>query len=255
MLKVMKYDWKNGWYNVRTTLIAAVVLSIVAGIAFGLIGGSPVVSENQVAIIGDNQDAIFMVISIIWFAVMVALLVLTVDAIGRNMISRMFGPEAYLTHALPVDTWELLLGKSVGTWLFGVFMVFMAGALVILLFAFTIAGSGEMFALIAKFVEILPKLGDYHLEQIADGFTFLLYGILGFLAGSYLLVVQFQFICIAARQFGRFHLAGGCVVLWVLICIENNLNRGLSLGFLAVLLTSAACFAGSNWLLKHRLNV
>lgn len=255
MLKVMKYDWRNGWDSVRPTLLAAVVISILAGIAFGIIGGTPVINGTNFVIVGpDKAETAFAIMTIVWFAVMVALLVLTISSICSNMIGRMFGPEGYLTHTLPVHTWELLLGKAVGTWLFGVFMVFVAMACLLLVMFSTAASTGYMGELVESFVRLMPKLGAYHFRQIVSGIGYLLLSIAAFLAWSFLMVVQFQFICIAARQFGKFHVAGGIIVFWLLCSVEGNLNRALSMGFVVFLLSSAACFWGSQYLLKHRLN-
>lgn len=234
MLKVLKYDWKSGWSSIRSTLLAAMILAIPAGITM---------QNNHSAVLGT-----------LWLILMLTLLVLTISSIFRNMSSRMFGPEGYLTHTLPVHTWELLLGKAAGTWIFGIFMVVAATACWMLLL-FCTADTSALGESLLKVIEALPKLGMYHFRQLALGFKYLMLGTLAFLAMSFLLVVQLQFICIAARQFGRFHIAGGIIVFLVLLTLESSWNQSASLGFLLFLLFSAACFAGSNWLLKHRLSI
>lgn len=256
MLKVFKYDWKNGWNSVRSTLLIDVIVSILMGVLLGILGGEIVMGKATFAIMGNgNMDYVVMGLSLLWFGVMVALLVLTVDTIFRNMNSRMFGPEGYLTHTLPVDTWQLLLGNALGTWLFGVFMVFVAIASVLLIFVSTATSTGAVVKIVEGIIEYLPKLGAYHFKWIVRGAGYAAFALAAFLAGSFLMVVQFQFICIAARLFGKFRLAGGIIVFWLLVSLENDLNKVLSMGFVVVLLTSAACFAAGNWLLKHRLNI
>lgn len=234
MLKVIKYDWKNGWYNIRTLLAAALVLSVLAGLTLRIFES--------------------VLLSVVWTAVMWALLVLTVAAIFRNMSGRMFGAEGYLTHTLPVSTWELLLGKSVGTWLFGVFMVFAAIILWVILIIID-AGMPEVWCFLMEVVDALPKLGAYHFRSLAIGMGHVLAGIASFLVASFMLVVQLQFICIAARQFGKYHIAGGIIVFIVLSSLESNWNQSLAIGFLSVVLFSALCFAGSCWLLKKRMSI
>lgn len=256
MLKVLKYDWRNGWNAVKFTLVAAVVLSILLGLSFGRIGGVIVATEEQFGIGGESTlDTITMVLSVVWFAVMMALLILTVDAICRNLSGRMFGSEGYLTHTLPVKTWELLVGKVLGTWLFGVFMLVAAIALGMLVMLATAAGTGAIGDLLKELVAMLPKMGAYHFRQLATGFGYLALGILDFLAWSLVVVIQYQFICIAARQFGKHYVAGGIIVFIVLVVLENKLNAAISLGFVVSLATTAACFFGSQWLLKHRLSL
>lgn len=255
MLKVMKYDWRNGWNAVRSTLLAAAVVSVVIGIVFGMLGGQVVINREVFMIAGEKTiDYVVMGLCIVWFALMTALLVQTVDAIFRNMVGRMFGPEGYLTHSLPVSSWELLLGKAMGTWIFGVFMVLVAIGAVLLVMAATAASSGAVLKAVNLVFQALPKLGAYHFRRIVSGAGYVLYGVAAFLAWSFLMVIQFQFICIAARQFGRFHVAGGFIVFWLLCVVEGNLNQMLSMGFVIFLLSSAACFYGSRWLLEHRLS-
>lgn len=256
MLKVLKYDWRSGWSSVKLTLLVAAVFSILFGFCLSFLGGQVVVNSENIGVTGENRmDTVVMILSIIWFSIMMALLVLTVDTILKNLSARMFGPEGYLTHTLPVSTWELLGGKVLGTWLFGVFMVGAAITAVFLVLISTVAGTNELRHFVNAVVELLPKLGSYHFRQIATGLGYLLYGIGAFLAWSLLLVVQLQFILIAARQFGKFHIAGGVIIFCVLLTLEGRLNNLLSMGFLVCLVSSAACFWGSYWLLQHRLNV
>lgn len=261
MLKVMKYDWRNGWDAVKYTLLAAVFVSVLAGIGMGFAGGTVVINGNAIGefggafgVVGEGtMDKFVMVLSIVWFAVMTALLVMTVDTIFRNLSGRMFGAEGYLTHTLPVHTWELLLGKAVGTWLFGVFMLFVAFASVLLVLMSTLVGTGELGAILVKAAEFLPKLGDFHFRWMLRGAGYVLYALAAFFAWSFLVVAQLQFICIAGRQFGKFHVAGSIIVFMLLMSLENNLNRLVPYGFLVFLLSTAACAYGSWWLEKKRL--
>lgn len=256
MLKVLKYDWKNGWNSVKLLLIAAAVISVLAGLIFGLQGGQPDISESSFIIVFQEEMGRAAAVSfIVWFSVMTALFVLTVLAIVRNMSVRMFGTEGYLTHTLPVHTWELLGGKALGTWLFGVFMVGVAIASVLLLFAFTMAGSGNILNLLKVFIGLLPKLGPAHFRMFLTGAAWTAYSLAAFLAWSLVMVVQFQFICIAARQFGKYHIAGGVIVFVLLLRAETWVNSALSAGFLVSLLFAAGCFWGSSRLLKKHLSL
>lgn len=256
MLKVLKYDWKNGWNAVKPVLPAALILSVLFGLFMGRIGGTPVASQTAFGVVSDKEiDIVVMVLSVVWFGVMTALLVLTVIAIDQNMDRRMFGTEGYLTHTLPVETWELLGGKTIGTWLFGLFMFAVALVSIPVIMLFTAVGTGEMVVFFRKLIDLLPKLGAYHFQQLAAGAGYAIWGIAAFCAWSFLVIVQLQFVCIAGRLFGKYYLAGEIIVLWVLISLENNLNRLLSAGFLVCLLVSAACFCGSCWLVKKKLNV
>lgn len=256
MLKVLKYDWKNGWDSVKVLLIAAAVISALAGILFGLQGGQPDISEDSFVVgFAEETGVLAALAAVVWSAVMTALLVLTVMAIVRNLSDRMFGREGYLTHTLPVETWELLGGKALGTWLFGVFMVGVAIASVLLMFLFTAAGSGKILDALKMIVSMLPKLGPRHFQMMLSGAAWMAYGLGAFLAWTLVMVVQFQFICVAARLFGKYHIAGGVIVFVLLLRVESWVNSVLSAGFLVSLLFAAGCFWGSSWLLKKHLSL
>lgn len=256
MLKVLKMDWRNGWQSVRGTLLLAAIVSVVFGSLAGFYDGEVALGPDQFGVfVESNSEVVGIVLSVSWCAVMVALLVLTVDTIVKNMSNRMFEAAGYLTHTLPVSTWELLTGKALGTWLFGVFMVFVAFASLFLVLFTTTLSSVDFRKLVETIAALLPKLGSYHFRQMAIGAGYVLYALGAFLAWSLLLVVQFQFICIAARQFGKYHIAGGVIVFCVLLTLEGKLNNLLSMGFLVCLLFAAACFYGSYWLLKNRLSL
>lgn len=257
MLKVFKHSWGYGWNSVRATLFVSVLLSVVVGVVLGMLGNAPVVSENEIGFffMEETMDKLVAGMFIAWFAVMTALLVQTIIVIVYNLNESMFYKEAYLTHTLPVESWELLGGKALGTWVFGVFMMTMALVNFFLLLFSAAAGTGQMGVFLMKVVEVLPKLGAFHFERMAVGVGYLLYGIGAFLVWSLMLVILLQFIFVAARQFGRYHVAGGVIVFVVLLEIGGKLNKAISAGFLVVLLMSAACFAGANWLLKKRISV
>lgn len=256
MLKVFKMDWKYGWHAVRGTLLAALLISVAVGILTGAMGNAPVVRENAIGFFGEGtMDNVFAFSFICWFAVMAALLVQTVIVIVHNLNGSMFGKEAYLTHTLPVRSWELLGGKALGTWVFGVFMLVMAFVNFFLLLFSAAVGTGTLLQLLKEIVAALPKLGEYHFSQLAEGTWYLLYGLGASLLGSLLLIVLLQFIFIAARQFGKHYIAGGVIVYVVLLLVGSKLNSATSSGFLVVLAMSIVCFLAGNWLLNHRLHL
>lgn len=255
MLKILKYEWKLGFRTVKPTLIAGLALSILFGLLVGLLG-TPDYGIDRIVFDGNGQtEIVFMVGSIIWIAVWFALFVQTVDVILKAMSARMFAPEGYLTHTLPVEIWELLSGKALGVWLFGLFMAAMAavGFWALLLAALTVSGALVDFA---KFLwEALPQFTPYHWTTIGQAIGWGIKALLIFLAASLIGIVNLQFICIAGRQFGKHHLVGSIIVLVILLNIEGRLAAATHLGTLVTVLMGAACFCGSNWLLKNRLSV
>lgn len=257
MLKILKYEWKLGFRSVKTTLIAGFVISALFGLMIGLMG-SPVIDQAAMmfGFWGDDQnDTVVLVGSIVWLAVWFALFVQTVDVILKALSSRMFAPEGYLAHTLPVEIWELLGGKALGMWLFGLFMTVMAtlGFWVVLLMGLTVSGALGEFAKL--FMSALPRLTGYHWTTLAQGTGWLLMALIIFMAASLIGIVNLQFICIAARQFGKHHLAGAVIVLVILLNIEGRLANAIHFGTLVSLIMAAACFGGSWWLLKNRLSV
>lgn len=255
MLKILKYEWKLGFRTVRSTLIAGLILSVLFGLLVGMLGTPDYGMDRLLFASNDQTDIVFMVISLVWTAVWFALFVQTVDIILKALSTRMFAPEGYLTHTLPVETWELLTGKALGMWLFGLFMVAMAaiGFWALLLVALTVSGALADFA---KFLwEALPRLTPYHWTTLGQGIGLGIKVLLIFLVTSFIGIVNLQFICIAGRQFGKHHLAGGVIVLVVLLNIEGRLVNATHLGSLVTIFMGAACFVGSNWLLKNRLSL
>lgn len=257
MLKILKYEWKLGFRSVKPTLIAGFVISALFGLMIGLMG-SPVIDQATMmfSFWGDQQnDTVMLIGSIVWLAVWFALFVQTVDVIFKALSTRMFAPEGYLAHTLPVEIWELLGGKALGVWLFGLFMVTMAtlGFWLVLLMGLTVSGAlGEFTKLL---MSVLPQLTGHHWVTLAQGTGLLLTALGIFIAASLIGIVNLQFICIAARQFGKHHLAGGIIVLVIMLNIEGRLANAIHYGSLVSLIMAAACFGGSWWLLKNRLSV
>lgn len=257
MLKLMKYEWKLGFRTVKNTLIGGIILSFLLGLLIGLLG-TVVYSLDGVfeGFTGEGlTDTLVMVFSIAWVAVWFALMVQTIDFIIKALSARMFAPEGYLTHTLPLETWELLGGKALGVWMFGLFMCLMAfvGTLVL---AFTaLAASGEMVNFFKYLWLTLPKLTPYHWEILAQAVEALALVFIAFLGATAVGIVNLQFICIASRQFGKHHLAGGIIVLVILLNIEGRLVQATHLGSIITALMAVACFCGSNYLLKNRLSV
>lgn len=257
MLKVLKYEWKLGFRSVKNTLIAGIVLSVLLGLLIGLLG--TVVYNPDGLFQGftgeGSTDTVVTVISIVWIAVWFALLVQTVDFIIKALFTRMFAPEGYLTHTLPLESWELLGGKALSVWLFGLFMLAMAalGVWAVLLTGLAVSGAlGEFGVYLWR---VFPQLTSYHWKTLTEALGWFALYFMGFLVMSLVSVVNLQFIAIASRQFGKHHMAGGIVLLVILINIEGRLTAATHMGSLVSLLMGAACFFGSKWLLEHRLSV
>lgn len=259
MLKILKYDFLEGWNRVKGLLAAAGIVSILLGVTVGLLG-RPAVWDGAFAVVGEEKTGLAVgFLSIVWFALMVALAVLTVCTVFQNLSHGMFHAEGILVHTLPVETWELLVGKALGTWLFGVFMVFMALMAVLVTFLFCIAALFLMAGTSGR--ELLEAAAIFtgrftpeHWSFIIRGTGWTLYGAAVFGIMSLILVVQLQFVCIAAHQ-SRHAAAVGLVVFLVLSMVEGRVNRAIPYGVAGSLLVAAACAYGSWWLLKHRLRV
>lgn len=257
MLKLTKYEWKLGFRTVKNTLIGGIILSFLLGLLIGLLGTVVYNSDGVFqGFTGEGiTDTVVMVASFLWIAVWFALFVQTVDFIIKALSTRMFAPEGYLTHTLPLAIWELLGGKALGVWLFGLFMCLMAfvGTLVL---AFTaLAASGEIVNFYRYLWQVLPKLTSYHWQTLGQAMGRLALVFIAFLGATAVGIVNLQFICIAARQFGKHHLAGGIIVLVILLNIEGRLTSATHLGTLITILMAIACFCGSNYLLKKHLSV
>lgn len=257
MLKLMKYEWKLGFRSVKNTLIAGVLLSLLFGVLIGLLG-TVVYNLDGVfqGFTGEGiTETVVMVASILWIAVWIALFVQTVDFIIKALSTRMFAPEGYLTHTLPLETWELLGGKALGVWMFGVFMAVVAAVQIWIVLLTGLLLSGALPEFVEYLWQVLPELTPYHWATLAQATGWIAVAVLAFLGASAVGVVNLQFICIAARQFGKHHLAGGIIVLAILINIEGRLVSATHLGSLITVLMAVTCFCGSNYLLKNKLSV
>ncbi len=255
MLKLMKYEWKLGFRTVRFTLIAGLIVSILFGLLVGVLGTPDYGIDRLVFAGNDRTEFVIMVGSIVWVAVWFALFVQTVDVILKALSTRMFAPEGYIAHTLPLETWELLGGKALGVWLFGLFMSLMAFIGMVLLLFTALAASGEMVNFFKYLWQTIPKLTPYHWETLAQAMGWLALALIAFPGATAVGIVNLQFICIASRQFGKHHLAGGIIVLVILINIEGRLSSATHLGSVITVLMAIACFCGSNYLLKTRLSV
>lgn len=234
MLKVMKYELRSEFNEVRFLLCAAFGLSILVGLILRF-GELPLLPT-------------------VWFAVMLALVVLSVKAIFRNMTNRMFGTESYLTHTLPVDTWELLLGKAAAAWLFGILITAAASACW-LLTLICISGFSDAGAASFVVMQSLPKLGEYYFSAFPNTIKYILLGIPAFIAISFLVILEFQFACIAGKQFGKYRAVAQTLIFVVLCMVEGIYNKSMSVGFLIVVVAAGGCFVGSHWLLRHKLSI
>lgn len=257
MLKVLKYEWKLGFRSVKNTLIAGNLLSLLFGLLVGLLG--TVVYNLDGLFQGFSgegiTDTVVMVASIAWMAVWFAQFVQTVDFIIKALSSRMFAPEGYLAHTLPLETWELLGGKALGVWLFGVFMAVVAAVQIWIVLLTGLLLSGALPEFVKYLWQVLPELTPYHWATLGQAIGWLFLALVAFLGAAAIGVVNLQFICIAARQFGKHHLAGGIIVLVILLNIEGRLTSATHLGTLITILMAIACFCGSNYLLKKHLSV
>lgn len=257
MLKLMKYEWKLGFRSVKNTLIGGIILSFLLGLLIGLLG-TVVYSVDGVfeGFTGEGlTDTLVMVFSIAWVAVWFALMVQTIDFIIKALSSRMFAPEGYLTHTLPLAIWELLGGKALGIWLFGVFMAVVAAVQIWIVLLTGLLLSGALPEFVEYLWQVLPELTPYHWTTLGQAIGWLFLAFVAFLGAAAIGVVNLQFICIAARQFGKHHLAGGIIVLVILLNIEGRLVQATHLGSIITVLMAIACFCGSNYLLKNRLSV
>lgn len=256
MLKVFRYEWRNQWSAVRTTVIVAVLLSVVGGLLVGLFN-TPQIDNMSMYFQEDGAlGSVFVLIIIVWFAVMCALAVMTAVGILNSVPRQIFSHEGYLTNTLPVESWELLGGKALGMWLFGVAMCMFAVVNVLLLFFAAALTAGVFASFWEEFMDLLRALTPKHYESLLRGMGMLLLVFVKFLVGSAAMILQIQFIQVAARQFGKYYVAGGIAVFVVLANLETR-AAGLfpAGGLLVPVLLAAVCFWGSSSFLKHRLNL
>lgn len=114
--KLVKYDMKSMSRVLIPLWIAAPVISFLFSLSIrGLVG----VTEYAVNNAMENQALIQAgavipgIVTLIFFGVMVAILVLTVLFVVQRFWNGLLKEEGYLMFTLPVETWELVLSKGI----------------------------------------------------------------------------------------------------------------------------------------------
>jgi len=109
--KLMKYDLRFMLRTFAPIWILAPVVSLLFGFSIGgvlsYLTGYIFDSGNQ-----DKSNLIILIISIIFFSVMVAMAVMTILFVVQRFWNGLLKEEGYLMFTLPVDTWELITAKG-----------------------------------------------------------------------------------------------------------------------------------------------
>lgn len=115
--KLCKYEFKSICRTLFPIYIAVLAVSVLMSITLGIdsMGRNNMVNEYEFYM-GSNTNIyeIFLgVISIAYFAIIVALFVITVVIILQRFYKGLLGDEGYLMFTLPVKTWELITAKGI----------------------------------------------------------------------------------------------------------------------------------------------
>ncbi|MGI6182275.1 MAG: hypothetical protein ACOYIE_09400 [Agathobaculum sp.] len=268
MLKLLKYEWKA---------CARICLPLYGGVLLlSLINNLMMAEPAQQLLYGIPT----MLVSMLYFGVMVAVLVVTTVILIQRFYKSLLGDEGYLMFTLPVTVSQHIWSKALVALVMSVLSM-LAAVLSISLMA---GGLGEMFEWIAAFFKSFVSAFTtdvntvlYTLEGIlwllllgVSGVLFIyLCMALGHLAKKHrvLMAVVWYFVLTTAMQFVLMLVLMGAGNLpfdtfWVAV---TDFLRGIGptasihLGMVVLCVVTAAAgtafFAGTRFILKNRLNL
>lgn len=101
--KLLKYDFRSMWKQFAFVWLAALVIAPIAGFTTrGILSGAT-----------QTKATLSMFLIITWFAIMIAMSVLTLVFVVQRFYKGLLGNEGYLMHTLPVRPWQLITSKLI----------------------------------------------------------------------------------------------------------------------------------------------
>lgn len=178
--------------------------------------------------------------------------------IVRNYNNTLFRRESYLTHTLPIPTWQIVLVKLLSAF----FWIVLTGVVTVLTILVIGIGVGEVH--IGQLININITIGS---AQLFDIFTVLTLGTIEYLAGIMMIyiIITFTHTCYVQRarvlvgilSFLFCYLVSSFLYGEILshVTISMNVHAVLWLNSGIYLLTLILMFLGNTYLLNHKLEV
>ena len=225
------------------------------------------------------------VLSLAYFAILVALGVLTVLTIVERFHKNLLGYEGYLMHTLPVTPGQLIASKLISGLAWVLISMVMVGLTLMLILGLTMVGYGEMFSYLLQ----EPQAGLQQAFSTIGVSPFLLgaAALCMILSGCASTILCVYAACMIGHQLPRWHLPAGIAAFFALgaaqswICgaaafVAGVLARGLGIDAAAFVkdlnvnvqllleasgtvlicaLFGTVYFLLARWLLQNRLNL
>lgn len=216
--KLIKYDLMADWKK-YSALYAATLLVSVMLLTMGKI--TERIRDNRILEVIEEMFGVLFTMLIV--AIGVAVIVLTVMRFYKNVVR----DEGYLTHTLPVHTWQILASKLISSYIW-FFSAFIIGGICIGI------GMGEPFWIFDFFEELSEVIS---METPGSTERSLFIQMLVIIAISVVLapffIMAHTYFCFALGNLSNSHKLGVAVLAFFGVNIAENIISTIALSFLA----------------------
>lgn len=224
--KLIKYDLMADWKKYSALYAATLLVSVM------LLTMSKIkerIHDNKILeIVEDMFGVLFMTLIV---AIDVAVIVLTVMRFYKNVVR----DEGYLTHTLPVHTWQILASKLISSYIWFL-SAFIIGGICIGI------GMGEPFWIFEMFEELLDEISKAF-GSTANNIAFRFFMIIMiFVVLAPFFTMSHAYFCFALGNLSSSHKLGISVLAFFGINIAENIVVNILVSRLAV------DFVGDAWI-------
>lgn len=224
--KLIKYDLMADWKK-YSALYAATLLVSVMLLTMGKI--TERIRDNRILEIVENMFGVLFMTLII--AIGIAVVILTVMRFYKNVVR----DEGYLTHTLPVHTWQILASKLISSYIWFL-TAFIIGGICIGI------GTGEPFWIFEMFEELLDEFSKTFVSTANNvAFRFLIITMIYIVLAPFF-TMSHAYFCFALGNLSSSHKLGISVLAFFGINIAENIVVNILVTLFAV------DFVGDAWI-------
>lgn len=167
IFKLTKYELRSTLRNIAGIWAALLVIALLMAIA---VGPADAVTRRGEAL-ANISGFIDGLLPMVYFAIFVAMIVLTVLIVIQRFSKGLLGDEGYLMHTLPVKPGQLIASKGAAAML----LVVISALVALLSISLVVVSFKDVFTLIADFLRVCVKKPDYLLLGIELLLVFAVY--------------------------------------------------------------------------------
>lgn len=265
--KLLKYEFKSTSRLLLVLYAAILVLGLILGFAGKNLIFDYMLNYMPYENIPNGQYITLMILGIVYMALIMILMIITFVIVLERFYKNLLGGEGYLMHTLPVPTWMLILSKLICAFVWEIMAIVVCILSVILMIS-----SAGIWSYILKEYDFLIQAISEHINL-----NFAL-GIVGAIIGSLSGILMFYFAMAVGGSAKKhklfFSVLTFIAVLIILSIIESVTNFSFirEVAYDSTVLSSAFTtayikdivsniiygvifFLGTNFFLKHRLNL